>query len=60
MTATSPPVARQRIPPATAAMLALGGVLLAHLVIVEVLFLSTGTGKNAILTVAKFFGLHAA
>ena len=60
MTATSPPVARQRIPPATAAMLALGGVLLAHLVIVEVLFLSTGTGKNPILTVAKCFGLHVA
>ena len=60
MTATSPPVARQRIPPATAAMLALGGVLLAHLVIVEVQFLSTGTGKNPTLTVAKWVGLHVA
>jgi len=28
--------------------------------IVEVLFVTAGTGKNGILTVAKFFGMHAA
>jgi predicted ferric reductase len=48
------------MPPALLAELALGAVLLAHLTIVEVQFFSTGTGKNSVLTVAKFFGLHAA
>ena len=60
MTATSPPATRTRVPPAWTAQLVLGAVLLAHLTIVEVQFFSTGTGKNSILTVAKFFGLHAA
>ena len=60
MTATSPPTTRTRVPPAWTAQLVLGAVLLAHLTIVEVQFFSTGTGKNSILTVAKFFGLHAA
>jgi predicted ferric reductase len=53
-------VARSGIPPAVAAQLVLGGVLLAHLTVVEVTFLAAGTGKNAVLTVAKFFALHAA
>jgi predicted ferric reductase len=58
--ATSPPVAGARIPPARLAQLVLVGVVLANLAIVEFLFLTAGTGKNAVLTVAKFFGLHAA
>ena len=33
--------------------------MLANLVLIEVLFFNYGTGKNEILTVAKFFGLHA-
>jgi predicted ferric reductase len=33
---------------------------LANLVLVEVLFFRYGTGKNDLLTVAKFFGLHTA
>jgi predicted ferric reductase len=53
-------VARAGVPPALAARLALGAAVLAHLVIVEVLFATAGTGKNSVLTVAKFFGLHAA
>ena len=60
MTTTSPPVARSGLPRAVAAQLVLGGVLLAHLTVVEVTFLAAGTGKNAVLTVAKFFALHAA
>jgi predicted ferric reductase len=60
VTATSAPVTRVGMPPALLAELALGAVLLAHLTIVEVQFFSTGTGKNSVLTVAKFFGLHAA
>jgi predicted ferric reductase len=61
VTAASPTVTRRAgLPPATAAQLALGAVVLAHLTIVEVQFFATGTGKNPTLTVAKFFGLHAA
>ncbi len=56
----SPPQARRGLPPAAAAQLALGAVVLAHLTIVELAFLTAGTGKNSVLTVAKFFGLHAA
>lgn len=47
------------MPPATAARLVLFGAALVNLVLVEVLFFLYGTGKNEILTVAKFFGLHA-
>ena len=60
MTATSPPVTRAGLPPALLAELVLGAVVLVHLTIVEVLFFTAGTGKNSVLTVAKFFGLHAA
>jgi predicted ferric reductase len=56
--ATGAPV--RRTPPASAALLVLGAVAVANLVVVEALFLAHGTGKNAILTVAKFLGLHAA
>ncbi|MDX3582461.1 MULTISPECIES: hypothetical protein [Streptomyces] len=43
-----------------AARWALWTFVLVNLVIVEVLFITAGTGKNGVLTVAKFFGLHAA
>jgi predicted ferric reductase len=59
MTATSPPVSRPTVHPATTARWVLGAAVVANLVLVEVLFLAFGTGKNAILTVAKFFGLNA-
>ncbi|MDC2947962.1 ferredoxin reductase family protein [Streptomyces heilongjiangensis] len=52
---------RQRtIPPVLAARWALWTFVIVNVVIVEVLFLTSGTGKNGVLTVAKFFGLHAA
>ena len=60
MTTTSPPKARPGLPPATTAQLVLGGLLLVHLLVVEVAFFTVGAGKNATLTVAKFFALHAA
>jgi predicted ferric reductase len=59
MTVTGQP-ARTSVAPATRAWLVLGGVVAANLVIVEVLFATSGAGKNSVLTVAKFFGLHAA
>ncbi len=46
--------------PVVAARWALWAFVVVNLVIVEVLFLTAGTGKNEVLTVAKFFGLHAA
>lgn len=60
MTATSPPTTRAGMPPALAAQLVLAAVVLAHLAVVETLFFTSGAGKNSTLTVAKFFGLHAA
>ncbi|MER6563503.1 ferric reductase-like transmembrane domain-containing protein [Streptomyces sp. NPDC001027] len=48
------------IPPVVAARWALWTFVIINAVIVEALFLTSGTGKNGVLTVAKFFGLHAA
>ncbi|MFJ9537107.1 ferric reductase-like transmembrane domain-containing protein [Streptomyces sp. NPDC101225] len=46
--------------PVDAARWAMWTFVLVNTVIVEALFLSAGSGKNGVLTVAKFFGLHAA
>ncbi|NGO46192.1 ferredoxin reductase family protein [Streptomyces sp. YC419] len=48
------------IPPVVAARWALWTFVIVNLAIVETLFLTAGTGKNGVLTVAKFFGMHAA
>jgi predicted ferric reductase len=53
-------VTRAGLPPAVLAQVVLGAGVLVHLGVVEVLFATAGTGKNSVLTVAKFFGLHAA
>ncbi|MDX2553151.1 ferredoxin reductase family protein [Streptomyces stelliscabiei] len=58
--AVSPGVRRGGVPPVVAARWALWTFVLVNLVIVEILFVTAGTGKNSVLTVAKFFGLHAA
>lgn len=46
--------------PALKAELVLGGAVLAHLAVVEAMFVTAGAGRNDLLTVAKFFGLHVA
>ncbi|KUN97650.1 oxidoreductase [Streptomyces caeruleatus] len=46
--------------PVDAARSAMWAFVIANTVIVEALFVSAGEGKNSVLTVAKFFGLHAA
>ncbi|MFF7164215.1 ferric reductase-like transmembrane domain-containing protein [Streptomyces sp. NPDC008086] len=46
--------------PVDAARWAMWAFVIANAVIVEALFVSAGEGKNGVLTVAKFFGLHAA
>jgi predicted ferric reductase len=48
------------IPPVVAARWALWTFVIVNLLIVEALFLSAGTGQNGVLTVARFFGVHAA
>jgi predicted ferric reductase len=60
MTATTQPATGAVVPPMVQARFALWAVVLINLVIVETLFVTYGTGKNGVLTVAKFFGLHAA
>jgi predicted ferric reductase len=58
--ATISQVRQCTVPPVVAARSALWTFVVVNLLIVEVLFLTAGTGKNEVLTVAKFFGLHAA
>lgn len=60
VTAGSPVANRTARPPSSTARAVLLAVLVAHLAVVGVLFLTAGTGKNSVLTVAKFVGLHAA
>ncbi|WP_244170499.1 ferredoxin reductase family protein [Amycolatopsis tolypomycina] len=60
MDATASRAPQHPVPPAVAARWALGTFVLGNLVIVEILFFTAGTGKNSVLTVAKFVGLHAA
>jgi len=58
--ATISRVRQGTIPPVVAARCALWTFVIINAVIVEALFLTSGTGKNGVLTVAKFFGMHAA
>src|SRR5262245_8953870 len=60
MVATSEGVRRGTVPPVTLARWALTAFVVVNLGIVEILFFTEGEGKNSILTVSKFFGLHAA
>jgi predicted ferric reductase len=54
-------VARKSVVPSVVkARWAMWTFVVLNLVVIEVLFVTEGTGKNEILTVAKFFGLHAA
>ncbi|MFC8095682.1 ferric reductase-like transmembrane domain-containing protein [Streptomyces sp. NPDC057301] len=60
MTAASNTVRTGTMLPVDAARWAMWTFVIVNVVIVEVLFVSAGEGKNGVLTVAKFFGLHAA
>lgn len=60
MEATHTQVRQGTIPPVVAARWALWTFVITNFVILEFLFLSAGSGKNGVLTAAKFFGLHAA
>ncbi|MCL7424779.1 ferric reductase-like transmembrane domain-containing protein [Streptomyces sp. YS415] len=60
MMATSDTVRTRAVLPVDAARGVMWAFVLANVVVVEALFLSAGEGKNDVLTVAKWFGLHAA
>ncbi|WP_432138501.1 MULTISPECIES: ferredoxin reductase family protein [unclassified Streptomyces] len=60
MVAASDTVRRGTVLPVDAARWAIWTFVVANVLIVEVLFLGAGSGKNGVLTTAKFFGLHAA
>jgi predicted ferric reductase len=61
MTVTSRRPARTEAPPPRVyAEAMLVAAVLANVAVVEALFFTAGSGKNALLTVAKFFGLHVA
>ncbi|MDQ0604493.1 putative ferric reductase [Streptomyces canus] len=60
MVAESHTVRTGTVLPVDAARWAMWTFVIANVVIVEALFVSAGSGKNEVLTVAKFFGLHAA
>ncbi len=58
--ATTQQVRRGSVLPVVQARWALWTFVVVNVVVVEVLFFTAGSGKNEVLTVAKFFGLHAA
>src|SRR3954447_21451321 len=60
MTVTSHRLTRTGTPPAVTGRVVLWTVVAVNLIIVEALFFTAGSGKNSLLTVAKFFGLHVA
>ncbi|MEV0175778.1 ferredoxin reductase family protein [Streptomyces sp. NPDC050803] len=60
MATASNTVRRGAVLPVDAARWAMWTFVTVNAVIVEALFLSAGSGKNGVLTTAKFFGLHAA
>lgn len=60
MATASNAVRTSPVPPVDAARWTMWAFAIVNVVIVEALFLGAGSGKNGVLTVAKFFGLHAA
>ncbi|MFE0916745.1 ferric reductase-like transmembrane domain-containing protein [Streptomyces nigra] len=60
MTAATNEIRTGTLPPVAAARRVMWAFVLVNVVIVESLFIASGSGKNDVLTVAKFFGLHAA
>ena len=60
MTAATNEVRTGTLPPVAVARRVMWAFVLVNVVIVESLFIASGSGKNDVLTVAKFFGLHAA
>lgn len=57
---TSQQVRRSTVPPVVLARWAMWTFVLVNVAIIEILFVTSTKGKNDILTVGKFFGLHAA
>ena len=60
MTAVTPAVAPSPSTPAATAQTAAVAVVAVNVLIVQMLFITSGAGRNTVVTVAKYFGLHAA
>src|SRR3954447_14872679 len=58
MTATA--FQRAHVPPSLLARWVFAGAVAAHVAVVEVIFIAGGAGKNTLLTIGNFFGLHVA
>src|SRR3954462_14480174 len=58
MTVTAPQ--RTRVPPSLLARGVFAGAVVTHLTVVEAIFIAGGAGKNTLLTIGNFFGLHVA
>ncbi len=56
----SPAVARRPGSPAATAQTVAVGVVALNVVVVQMLFVAAPAGRSAVLTVAKYFGMHAA
>src|SRR3954465_9356965 len=51
---------RTRVPRSLWARWVFGAAVAAHLAVVETMFIAAGPGKNTLLTIGNFFGLHVA
>jgi predicted ferric reductase len=60
ITMTTAEPQRTRLPPSVRARWVFAGVVAAHLVVVETIFIAGGAGNNTLLTIGNFFGLHVA
>jgi predicted ferric reductase len=57
---TTAELQRTRVPPSLWARWVFAGALAAHLAVVETIFVAGGSGKNTLLTIGNFLGLHVA
>ena len=57
---TTAELQRTGMPPSLWARWVFGGAVAAHLAVVETMFIAAGPGKNTLLTIGNFFGLHVA
>jgi predicted ferric reductase len=57
---TTAELQRTRVPPSLYARWVFGGVVVAHLIEVEAIFVVGGAGANTLLTIGNFLGLHVA
>ncbi len=60
ITMTVTTLQRTHVPPSVLARRVFAGALVVHVAVVEAIFIAGGAGKNSLLTIGNFFGLHVA